>query len=139
MNAAKPAGYSGTPLAKKLGYRDGNRVFLLSAPKNYRALVDPLPPAILFEKSPGAKTDLVHAFFTEQAELGKFLKLVRQTLQPDASVWISWPKKSSKVPTTITEDTISELALPLGLVDIKVCAVDDTWSGLKLVLRKELR
>ena len=139
MNAAKPAGYSGTPLAKKLGYRDGKRVFLYSAPKNYRALVDPLPPAILFEKSFGAKTDLVHAFFTDQAELGKFLKLARQTLQPDASIWVSWPKKSAKVPTTITEDTIRKLALPLGLVDIKVCAVDDTWSGLKLVLRKELR
>jgi hypothetical protein len=139
MNAAKPAGYSGTPLAKKLGFRDGNRVFLLAAPKNYRALVEPLPPAILFEKSLGAKTDLVHAFFTDKAELGKFLKSSRQTLKPDASVWISWPKKSSKVPTTITEDAIRELALPLGLVDIKVCAVDDTWSGLKLVLRKELR
>jgi len=139
MNAARPAGYSGTLLAKKLGYRDGKRVFLYSAPKNYRALVDPLPPAILFEKSFGAKTDLVHAFFTDQAELGKFLKLARQTLQPDASIWVSWPKKSAKVPTTITEDTIRKLALPLGLVDIKVCAVDDTWSGLKLVLRKELR
>lgn len=76
---------------------------------------------------------------TDKAELCKFLKLARQTLKPDASVWVSWPKKSSKVPTSITEDTIRELALPLGLVDIKVCAVDDTWSGLKLVLRKELR
>lgn len=139
MNAAKPAGYSGTPLAKKLGNRDGSRVFLLSAPKNYCALVDPLPPAVLFEKSPGAKTDLVHAFVTDQAELGKFLKLACQTLQPDTSIWVSWPKKSSKVPTTITEHTIRKLALPLGLVDIKVCAVDDTFSGLKLVLRRELR
>jgi hypothetical protein len=139
MNAAKPAGYSGTPLAKKLGYRDGNRVFLLAAPKNYRALVDPMPVGILFDKSLGTKIDLVHAFFTDKVELGKFLKSARQALQPHASVWISWPKKSSKVPTTITEDTIRELALPLGLVDIKVCAVDDTWSGLKLVLRKELR
>ena len=139
MNATKPAGYSGTPLAKKLGYRDGNRVYLLAGPKNYRALVDPLPPGILFEKLPGANTDLVHAFFTDRAELSKFLKLARQTLKPDASVWVSWPKKSSKVPTTITEDTIRELALPLGLIDLKVCAVDDTWSGLKLVVRKALR
>ncbi len=139
MNATVTAGYSGTPLAKKLGYRDCNRVFLLAAPKNYRALVEPLPPAILFEKSLGATIDLVHAFFTDKAELNKFLKLTRQTLRPDASIWVSWPKKSSKVPTTITEDTIRELALPLGLVDIKVCAVDDTWSGLKLVARKDLR
>ena len=139
MNATITAGYSGTQLAKKLGYRDGNRVFLLAAPKNYRALVEPLPPAILFEKSLGATIDLVHAFFTDKVELNKFLKLARQTLRPDASIWVSWPKKSSKVPTTITEDTIRELALPLGLVDIKVCAVDDTWSGLKLVVRKDLR
>jgi hypothetical protein len=139
MIATKSAGYSGTPLAKKLGYRDGNRVFLVRAPKNYRALVDPLPPGVLFEKAIGANTDLVHVFVTEKAALGKFLKSARQTLKPDASVWVSWPKKSSKVPTTITEDTIRELALPLGFVDIKVCAVDDTWSGLKLVVRKKLR
>jgi hypothetical protein len=139
MKATGPAGYSGTPLAKKLGYRDGNCVFLLAAPKNYSALVYPLPPGIRFDKAPGAKTDLVHAFFTEKAELSRFLASARRTLQPDASIWVSWPKKSSKVQTTITEDTIRELALPLGFVDIKVCAVDDTWSGLKLVVRRELR
>ncbi len=131
MKATKSSGYSGTPLAKKLGYRDGYRVFLRGAPKNYRALVEPLPPGLLFEKRVGEKTDLVHVFCTEKAELGQFLQLARQTLKPDASVWVSWPKKSSKVPTTITVDTIRELALPLGFVDI--------WSGLKLVVRKELR
>ena len=136
MNAARPAGYSGIPLAKKLGYRGGNRVFLRSAPKNYRALVDPLPPAILFEKSPGAKTDLVHAFFTEQAELGKFLKLVRQTLQPDASVWISWPKKTSRFFVDLTESGTRDALLPTGWVGVKVCAVDLDWSGLKFLRRK---
>jgi hypothetical protein len=86
-----------------------------------------------------AKTDIVHLFATERARLGKALQAALGELQPAAAIWVSWPKKSSKVPTDVTEDTIRELALPLGLVDIKVCAVDDVWSGLKLVLRKENR
>jgi hypothetical protein len=87
----------------------------------------------------GKATDIVHFFTTSRAELAKKLAAWRKLLPVDAAIWVSWPKKTAKVPTDITEDTIRAVALPLGLVDIKVCAVDETWSGLKLVLRKELR
>ena len=133
------AGYSGTPLARKLGLKAGQRVLLVSAPEDYAALVAPLPPDLRFVARASATVDLVHAFVTERGELARLLARLRRTLGPDAAVWVSWPKKSSRVPSTVTEDTIRELALPLGFVDIKVCAVSDVWSGLKLVLRKALR
>ena len=133
------AGYSGTPLAKKLGIKPGSRVALLGAPHGYATLLDPLPPGVVFERRAGAKTDVAHVFVARRELLAKHLGALRQTLAPQSALWVSWPKKSSKVPTTITEDTIRELALPLGFVDIKVCAIDETWSGLKLVVRKELR
>ena len=132
-------GYSGTPLSKKLGFKPASRVYLLGAPKDYAALVDPLPDNIVFERAAGPKTDIAHVFVTEREDLAKQLGVLRKKLCSDAAVWVSWPKKSAKVPTTITEDTIRELALPLGFVDIKVCAVTEVWSGLKLVVRKELR
>jgi hypothetical protein len=132
-------GYSGTPLAKKLGIKDGAVVAALDAPKNYRDLLAPLPAGGKIATKPGAASTLVHLFVTEKAKLGKTLVTLRKTLTDEAVLWISWPKKASKMPTDITEDTIRELALPLGFVDIKVCAVDETWSGLKLVVRKELR
>jgi hypothetical protein len=134
------AGYSATPLAKKLGYKPGQSVHLHHAPANYAtmlALDD--PKAFTWIKEPKAGVQLIHAFTTEFAELSKLLALYRKRLAPDGAVWISWPKKVSKVPTDITEDRIRDACLPLGLVDIKVCAVDDVWSGLKLVIRKELR
>jgi hypothetical protein len=132
-------GYSGTPLAKKLGIRDGARVYASGAPANYRALLAPLPEGVRFAAKAGATTDLAHVFATRRAELARSLATLRKALAPDAVVWVSWPKKSSKVATELTEDTVRELALPLGFVDVKVCAVDETWSGLKLVVRKALR
>jgi hypothetical protein len=132
-------GYSGTPLAKKLGFKPGHRVSAPGAPPNYRKLLAPLPDGIEFQARMSKTTDIVHLFTASKAELAKTLASCRKTLGPEAAIWVSWPKKASKVPTDITEDTIRAVALPLGLVDIKVCAVDETWSGLKLVLRKELR
>ena len=111
----------------------------LAAPEEYKNLLAPLPPAVVFVTQPDSKVDIAHAFVTQREELAKVLSLLRNKLKPGAAIWISWPKKSAKVPTTVTEDTIRELALPLGFVDIKVCAVTEVWSGLKLVVRKELR
>jgi hypothetical protein len=133
------AGYSGTPLSRKLGYKAASRVLLVNAPADYAALLEPLPDGIVFEPKAGARTEFAHVFVTRKEELAGLLQSLRRALQPDAAVWVSWPKKSSRVPTTVTEDTIRELALPLGFVDIKVCAVSEVWSGLKLVVRKELR
>jgi hypothetical protein len=133
------AGYSGTPLAKKLGFKSGQRVSAPGSPPNYRKLLAPLPDGVEFQARVGKTTELVHLFTTSKAELAKNLVAWLKVLGPDAVIWVSWPKKASKVPTDITEDTIRAVALPMGLVDIKVCAVDETWSGLKLVLRKELR
>jgi len=133
------AGYSGTPLSKKLGLKPGQRVSAPGAPPNYRKLLAPLPDGIEFQARMSKTTDIVHVFTASKAQLAKTLASCRKMLGPEAAIWVSWPKKASKVPTDITEDTIRAVALPLGLVDIKVCAVDETWSGLKLVLRKELR
>lgn len=132
-------GYSGTPLVKKLGIKEGAEIHLVGAPDNYLELVEPLPAGVTTAKRPSSKTALVHLFTTEAAELGRALASFRKNLGPEAVLWISWPKKASKVPTDITEDTIRDLALPLGWVDVKVCAVTEVWSGLKLVVRKELR
>ena len=137
--AAKTAGYSGTPLAKKLGIGAGHRVWLAQAPANYQTLVAPLPKGVTFVSKPTTTTDVAHVFTSRRRELEKTLRTLRGALRPDAALWVSWPKKSSKVATDITEDVIREVALPMGLVDIKVCAIDETWSGLKLVVRKELR
>jgi hypothetical protein len=133
------AGYSGTPLAKKLGIKAGAKVLLLEAPADYLTVVEPLPDDVEFVEKLASDTDLVHLFVKQKAVLAKALRQCRSLLKPTGIIWISWPKKSAKVPTDITEDTVREVALPLGFVDIKVCAVDQTWSGLKLVIRKELR
>ena len=133
------SGYSGTPLAKKLGFKEGMSVCLRSAPGDYETLVAPLPAGLVLSTRLSAKTELVHLFTTRAEELAEALVDLRARLKPEAVVWVSWPKKSAKVPTDITEDTIREIALPLGWVDIKVCAVTEVWSGLKLVVRKELR
>ena len=139
MKIDRVAGYSGTPLAKKLGIRQAHRVLLLDAPKDFARLLEPLPPGIVFTDRATSTVDIAHLFVTRQEELVKHLVTLRKHLKPDAALWVSWPKKSAKVATTITEDTIRDAALPLGFVDIKVCAVDDVWSGLKLVVRKALR
>lgn len=135
----RSAGYSGTPLSRKLGIVDGSLVMVGGAPKAYRALLRPVPPGVRFQKSVSLRTDLVHVFHTQRTSLRADLITLRKAVRDDAAIWVSWPKQTSGVPTDITEDTIRELALPLGFVDVKVCAIDETWSGLKLVIRKELR
>ena len=133
------AGSSGTPLAKKLGIKDGSTLFLLGAPKNYLELIAPLPLGVKVAPQINGETDIVHIFSIKRTELAAALRASLKKLKQDGAIWVSWPKKSSKVATDITEDTIREIALPMGLVDIKVCAVDDVWSGLKLVVRRENR
>ena len=137
--AQKTAGYSGTPLAKKLGIKPGMQLYVAAAPANYATLVAPLPDDVKMVARATESTDIAHVFAIRRADLEKALKTFRDKLRSEAVVWVSWPKKAAKVTTDITEDTIREIALPLGFVDVKVCAVDDTWSGLKLVVRKELR
>ena len=133
------AGYSGTPLGKKLGIKEGMRVVLINPPKSYPELVAPVPVGVKFGSRLSAGTDMVHVFATEKRRLSEALRAALPRLKQDGMIWVSWPKKSAKVATDITEDTVREVALPLGLVDIKVCAVDEVWSGLKLVIRKALR
>ena len=133
------AGYSGTPLAKKLGIKDGVRLVVLNAPDGYSAWLKGLPPGTTFGSRLVNAAPAVHAFTTKRSDLERTLRRLRATLDPAGFAWISWPKKSSGVPTDVTEDVIRELALPLGFVDVKVCAVTDTWSGLKLVIRKSER
>ena len=132
------AGYSGTPLAKKLGIKPGTRLFSVGAPGHYDELLAPLPEGVKRVRKIEA-ADVAHFFVTARARLEKELRAAVPKMQQDAAIWVSWPKKSAKVATDITEDTVREVALPLGLVDIKVCAVDEVWSGLKLVIRKQLR
>ncbi len=134
-----PAGYSGTPLAKKLSLRDGQRVWFDAMPEHVFDEIAEYALELTFVADPAEGIDAAHVFATERAGLAQRLGALRHQIAADGQVWVSWPKKASKVPTDITEDTIRELALPLGFVDTKVCAVDDVWSGLKLVIRKELR
>lgn len=133
------SGYSGTPLAKKLGLKAGMHAHLREAPDGYLDLLGPDAGAIDWQSRLQTNTEWVQAFVTEASTLAKLLETARKTLPEDAALWISWPKKASKRATDITEDRIRDLALPLGFVDIKVCAVDNVWSGLKLVVRKSLR
>ena len=133
------AGYSGTPLAKKLGINAGCKVLADGAPADYASLLAPLPDDVTFVKKLTSSVDVIHLFTKSAAELDAKLRRWRHAMKSDGAVWVSWPKKVSKVPTDITEDVIREVALPVGFVDVKVCAVDETWSGLKLVIRKELR
>lgn len=132
-------GYSRTSLSYKLGIRAGLTIHVRDAPPGYLDLLEPLPEGVRFVPRISSTTDLVHLFTASKAELARLLRTCRSKLRPTAVLWVSWPKKSAKVPTDITEETIRELALPLGFVDVKVCAVTEVWSGLKLVVRKELR
>lgn len=133
------AGYSGTPLARKLGIKAGGTVLAVDAPPGYRALLEPLPPDVRFAARLTADTAIVHLFVTRRRRLEQLLPQYRERLDPQGMIWASWPKKASGVATDVTEDVIRSVALPLGLVDVKVCAVDAVWSGLKLVIRRELR
>jgi len=132
-------GYSATPLAKKLGIGAATCVLAIGAPGEYSAWLAPLPADVRFASRIGGSVDVVHLFATRRAELRRKLTALRARLRPDAAIWVSWPKHAAKVATDINEDVIRVVALPLGFVDIKVCAVNDVWSGLKLVVRKQLR
>lgn len=130
-----PAGYSGTPLARKLGIQPGTRVIALGAPGDYPALLDPIPEgASLASELPGS-ADFIHFFTAERAELEARLPELEAALEPTGVLWLSWPKKAAKVPTDLDGNVVRQLGLAAGLVDVKVCAVDETWSGLKLVYR----
>jgi hypothetical protein len=133
------AGYSGTPLVRKLGFAAGMRVHLAAAPEHFAGLLGELPDDIRVLQRPAADLDLAMLFVTERAALARGLQRLQPKLQPAGMIWVAWPKEASKVPTDITEDVVREVALPRGLVDVKVCAIDEVWSGLKLVIRKELR
>jgi hypothetical protein len=133
------AGYSGKPLAQKLGIKPGMTVVTLNAPPNYRTLLDQNGNEVTFSVRVGESCDFIHLFTRRRGELQKQLKRLRSKLADTGMLWVSWPKKSAGVPTEISEDTIRAVALPLGLVDVKVCAVDEIWSGLKLMIRRENR
>lgn len=133
------SGYSGTPLAKKLGLREGSRLYVHDAPAHYEGLLAPWPARAQIVDRLDAHTDVIHLFAVRRSALARALLTTLKVMRPDACIWVSWPKKSAGVPTEITEDVIRELALPLTLVDIKVCAVDEIWSGLKLVISKNAR
>ena len=133
------AGYSTTPLAKKLGIGVGTTIYVAGAPEGYEALLDPLPDGVRFVSRMTKAVDMVHVFTDRRARLKRALTTIRTRMKPNAVIWVSWPKKSAKVPTDLTEDSIRDIVLPMGLVDIKVCAVNDVWSGLKMVIRRELR
>jgi hypothetical protein len=137
--AIRAAGYSGTPLVRKLGLEPGMTVQVVDAPAPYEQIVDSLPADLRFTTRAGAGTQLVHLFVHESVRLQELLASLRERLPPTAVVWVSWPKKSSGVASDVDENVVRRIALPLGFVDVKVCAIDATWSGLKLVVRKELR
>ena len=123
-------GYSGTPLPKKLGIKDGSRLLTFGGPEGF---LDAIP------RADGGPADVIVSFHTERRDFEQRLPELRVLMEPAAGLWIAWPKKASKVPTDMTEDVVREVALPTGLVDNKVCAIDETWSGLRLVIRLEHR
>ena len=133
------AGYSGTPLAKKLSLKDGMRVWWDGMPDSVREEIAAEGLQLELLSAPEAPIDAAHVFATKRADLEAKLKQFLPLLDPAGMIWVSWPKKASKVSTDVTEDVIRDVALPIGLVDVKVCAVDATWSGLKLVIRRQNR
>ena len=136
---AEPNTWSGTPLAAKLGLRPGVRVAWPQAPEGFEALLGDLPAGVQVRRTTRGSLDLVVCFVTRRAQLAARLPGLREAIRPDGMCWAAWPKRTSGVVTDVTEDVVREVALPLGLVDVKVCAIDATWSGLKLVIRRELR
>ena len=132
-------GYSSKPLAMKLGLRDGQRVWFDAMPDSVAEEIGDYALDLIPVADPAQGINAGHIFVTDRATLEQHLTALRHQIAPAGQVWVSWPKQATKVPTDITEDTIREVALPLGFVDTKVCAVDEVWSGLKLVIRKELR
>jgi hypothetical protein len=138
MASATPAGYSGKPIWQKLGLSPTTRVLVRSAPADYACIVG-LPARDLTLASPRGAFDVAHVFATSATVLAAEIGALAKRLPATGAIWASWPKKSAKVATDITEDTVRRIALPLGLVDVKVCAIDAVWSGLKLVWRRERR
>jgi hypothetical protein len=128
------AGYSSTPLAKKLGIKEGNKISLLNKPDYYFSLFTDFPDDVSINTRGNEKYNFVHYFVKQEKQLQKDIRKLRDSIEPNGMIWISWPKKASKVETDLTEDVIRNLALKNGLVDVKVCAVDEIWSGLKLVI-----
>lgn len=133
------AGSSGKPLVQKLGIQPGFCIFAIGAPTAYNQIVGPLPAKVKIVTRSNAAVDMVHLFATEVAGLDRKLRMARAAIAPDGVIWTSWPKKASGVPTDLTDRLVRDTALPLGLVDIKVCAIDATWSGLKFVIPREQR
>ena len=134
-----PAGYSGKQTWEKLGIKEGQAVVVIDAPSDYAKLIGGMPAGAKASTRIVGAPELVHVFATEKKVLARHLKSLLKAIDQDGTIWVSWPKKAAKVETDITEDVVREVALPLGLVDIKVCAVNETWSGLKLVIRKANR
>ena len=133
------AGYSGTPLFQKLGIKESMLIGLINEPPYYIDLLSPLPENVTFSKTTKHGFHIVHLFTKSKSDLKTQLPKLMKKIVQEGMIWVSWPKKSSLINTDITEDVIRQIALPLGLVDVKVCAIDETWSGLKLVIRKEKR
>jgi len=131
------AGYSGTALARKLGVRPGDKLALLGAPDGFA--IDDLPPGVDIRRRTRPACDVVVSFHTRRADLARRFPALMRALVVDGGLWVAWPKRASGADTDITEDVVREVALPTGMVDNKVCAIDGIWSGLRLVLRKELR
>jgi hypothetical protein len=128
------SGYSSTPLAKKLGIKPGYKIKLVNAPEHYFYLFADMPADIEIATEGKQKKDFIHFFTKDAGELHKALPQLKKEITQDGIIWVSWPKKSAKIPSDVTENDIRDLALRIGLVDIKVCAVDEIWSGLKLVI-----
>jgi hypothetical protein len=130
---------SGTPLPQKLGIKPGLTVITINAPTNYRRLIGTVPEGVILSDRLKPDSSFVHVFMKKRSELEKRLSVLREKIADTGTVWVSWPKKSSGVSSDVTEDVVRAVALPLGFVDVKVCAIDETWSGLKLMVRRENR
>lgn len=133
------AGYSGTPLAKKLGITSGSVLAVLGDPGNFGEMVAPLPREVTVRSTARGKANVAVFFTTERRDLERRIATLGRLVHPDGALWVAWPKRASKVPSDVTEDVVRDVVLPLGMVDVKVAAVDETWSGLKVVWRKERR
>ncbi len=133
------AGHSGKPLAQKLGSKENFTMYIQNSPANYEQLIRPLPEGVVISKRLSNELDMIHFFVKSRKELSANIDQYLHMIKQHGMIWVFWPKKSSHVPTDVTENVIREVVLPLGLVDVKVCAVDEVWSGLKIVIRKENR
>lgn len=133
------AGYSRTPLQQKLGIKPDMNVVIINSPRNYRRLLGAIPDSVTFSDRFKPDSSFVHVFIKTRSELERRLRVLREKIADTGTVWVSWPKRSSAVPTDVTEDVIRAVALPLGFVDIKVCAIDKIWSALKLMVRRTNR